>query len=112
MAAPDPGLSAADVFRVSVTHCPRVHFLVVLWVEAKPFMLPCGNVLFAILFKEELKEVQMTTIINFWPRGSVSLKRAPFPMVKEGVREASEQHPSQPPRWTAETKCLGRREKL
>lgn len=54
-----------------------LHFLVVLWVEIRPLMLLWGNVVFAFLcIQEEFKEVQMTTIINCWPVGSIPLKSA------------------------------------
>lgn len=54
-----------------------LRFLVVLWVAIGPFMLLWGNVLFAFLcIQEEFKEVQMTTVINCWPVGSIPLKSA------------------------------------
>lgn len=63
-----------------------LHFLEVLWVEIRPFMLLWGTVLFAfVCTREEFKEVQMTTIINCWPVGSMPLKSARVLMIK-GVR--------------------------
>lgn len=47
-------------------------------------MLLWENVLFAFLCtQEELKEVQMTTTINCWPVGSIPLKSAWAPVMKE-----------------------------
>lgn len=54
-----------------------LHFLIVLWVEIRSLMLLWENVVFAFLCtQEELKEVQMTTIIHCWPVGSIPLKSA------------------------------------
>lgn len=77
MVAPKARSIDSRPIRVICDSAKDLHFLVVLWVEIRSLMLLWGNVLFAFLCtQEEFKEVQMTTIINCWPVGSVPLKSA------------------------------------
>lgn len=62
----------------------------------RPLVLLWGHVLFALgLTREELKEVQMTTIINWWPVGSISLTSAWVLMIKGKGRKTKLHLPNQ-----------------
>lgn len=62
----------------------------------RPLVLLWGHVLFALgLIGEELQEVQMTTIISWWPVGSISLTSAWILMIKGKGRKTKLHLPNQ-----------------
>lgn len=102
------GRSRSQVCQLN-THSGHLRFyMYVVWLKSsiflkfcglkavRPLMLLWGNVLFAFgCTREELKEVQMTTIINCWPVGSISLMSAWVLMIKERGQKTKLHLPNQ-----------------